>query len=207
MRPLFKTLKTFCKPLGSPFSGFKKDVYSVSSVVSNSDISDSFQKYNTCNAQLADDNKPEVLSLKEVNRGRLHLHFHQISKKYGSITKFRLLRKNIYVLNSHDAVEQLLRVNEHANGRSSPFFQHYVFLNKGFSFSDFTTTGEKQKEILKTWLHYEISHSRNIIQGELNILNSWLLRHNEDLNIDWFIRSFLSNVFSKQVKLLYAYTF
>jgi hypothetical protein len=173
----------------------------MSSVVSNSDIPNNCHKSNTYDVQLTDYNGPEVLSLKEVKRGRLHMYFHQISRKYGSITKFKLLRRNIYVLNSFDSVEKLLRVNEHANGRSSPFFQNYVLLNKGFSFSDFTKIGEKQKGILKSWLHYEIIHSTSIVLDEINSFNSSLLNQNGNLNTDLFIRQFLSNVFSKQVNL------
>ncbi|XP_045174711.2 cytochrome P450 1A1-like isoform X2 [Mercenaria mercenaria] len=198
MRSCLRIARTLCKPISSSFSGFKKDVYSVTCVVSNSNVSEIYQKPKTCSERIRNGNAALALPFKVAKSGRLHLYFHKLSQDYGSITKFKLLRKNIFVLNTFESVEKLLELNGHANGRSSPFFQYYVFQNKGFSFGDFTDVGERQKEILKNCLHYEIVHSRNVILKEIDGFIFGLLNENKNLNID-YIRLFLSNVFSRQL--------
>lgn len=198
MRSSLLILRTFCrnKATISPRSGYKKEVDYASSVVSTSFAS---QKRNE---RILENRKLQSLPFKVAKSGRLHLYFHKISKDYGSITKLKLLKKTVVVLNTADAVEQLFYLNRHTDGRPSPFFQHYVFKDKGFSFSDLTVAGVKQKQILEKCLYKQIFHSKDITIREIDGFISDLLEAGYSVNPDWFIHAFLSNVFCRVVSII-----
>lgn len=194
------TLRTFCRKNAPNLisSGFKNDVISVTSVVSSSYVPRKNSK------RILKAKRVQPLPFKVAKSGQLHIYFHELSKDHGSVTKLKLLKRNIVVLNTADAVDNLFHRNKHtADGRLSPFFQHYVFQDKGFSFCDFTAVGEQQKQILKKFLHYQIEHSQFIITREVENVVKALLNANGDVNTDWFVRLFLSNVFCRSVSYLF----
>lgn len=193
------TLRTFCRkntPKLISF-GFKNDVVSVASVVSSSYVP------RTNSKRILKAKRVQPLPFKVVKSGQLHIYFHELSKVHGSVTNLKLLKRNIIVLNTVDVVDELFHRNKYAaDGRPSPFFQHYVFQDKGFSFSDFTAVGEQQKQILKKFLHYQIEHSQFIIIREVENVVKALLNADDDVNTDVFVRLFLSNVFCRLVSYL-----
>lgn len=146
------------------------------------------------------DQQCHSVPLTTVLRGNLHKHFYGISKDYGHFTGINLMRKKFVVLNSHKAVVDVLE-NAHSDDRMSPFFQEYV-LKTGFSFSDFSETGEKQKEVLKSFLYHNVVHGNKAIMNVVGDTVEALVKAPETIDPDLYVKQFLSNMFTHLVRSL-----
>jgi hypothetical protein len=143
----------------------------------------------------------KAVPLKVLKSGRLHMYFDDLSKNQGSVTRLTVLRRNIVVLNTPEVVHELFSLKQ-TDGRPSPFFQQYVFLDKGFSFSDLTTSAIQQKNVLMRCLEYEILHFQSdSAQADIQHLTNRLLESGSNTSVDIHVKSFLSNVFSRLVSL------
>lgn len=190
-----KFLRTLLKPTPPLCSGVgtRKGVYSVTtSVITNSREEPLYDKQR---------NKETLkIPLDIVETGKLHSYFHKFHKFHGNFTKFKVLNKNIIVLNSLSTVETMLSKESCADGRLSPFFQQYVLQNYGFSFNNnFTQTCQQQKNIVRNCLNYQISNKNTLIKYEISNTVDQILCSNGDIDCHIHVTNFLSNLFTKLV--------
>ena len=200
MSSVLTSLRTFCKRATSITrkNGNQSDMYTVTGVlpVARQEMAKLHESEHHTEPQ-----KRHSVPLKAIRVGNLYKHFESISKNYGSLTPVQIMGKKCVVLNSLDSVTSVFS-HKSTDGRLSPFFQPYV-LKTGFSFSDLSEAGEKQKQILKQFMCYNLRHGNDIIEETVSDAVSTLVAGPEEFNPDVFTRRFLSDIFNKLVCALH----
>ena len=125
-----------------------------------------------------------------------------LSKTYQPACRIQFLEKKLVFLNSLKAISTVL--TEHGDvtsNRPNYFFQKYVFENKGFGFDNYGSRAAKQKLILLHFLHrQECAENQDVIFNDIkNLIRAINSSSGLDVDIDIYLRPFLTDFFSKQV--------
>ena len=125
-----------------------------------------------------------------------------LTKTYQPACRMQFLEKKLVFLNSLKAINTVfIEQGDVTNERPNYFFQKYVFENNGFGFGNYDARAAKQKLILQHFLQKQanIENPDGSFKDINNLLRALNSSSSVDVDVDVYLRPFLTDYFSKQV--------